>query len=404
LDKLKDKYLGSTEGVNVRQASKKLEWFTEQAGDITKGIKDPKTQVTVKFIAEDPKDLPIPLDSSVPDDRILSVCMQLKEEFPKKKVILVTNDILFGLKAAMYKISTSKYQQNLLKFSDYLGYRSEPINETTKLTVNSIYTNKKEGVKVRKTLKLQENEYCIVKGSGSARCRHNDGRIYPIDTNIRAGKIKPLNNPQAYAIDLLMDPDVKLVTLTGKAGSGKTLLSIACGLEQVLHSGVYKKLIVSRSLTVMGGKDKLGFLPGDLKSKLDPYVMPLKDAIDFVMGDENQVLEHLSDVSNPKVKPLIEIEPLQYIRGRNIRNAFMVVDEAQNLTVQDVKTIVTRIGEDSKIILLGDIDQIDNFYLSRTSNGLSQTIEKFKDSKLAGHIQLLDGVRSTIATEAADRL
>jgi PhoH-like ATPase len=320
---------------------------------------------------------------------------------------------LLGLRAATYNISTSKYQQNLLKLTNYTGHREEPIAESVRLTVDSLYqSNIWSGVKTRKSLKLQENEFCILKGGNSGRssvrCYQRAGKLFRVPSDIRIGDIEPLNNEQAYAMQLLMDPDVKMVTLTGRAGSGKTLLSIAAALDQVLgEEPEYSKVVISRSLTVMGGKDKLGFLPGGLKEKLQPFIMPLQDAIDFVLGENNDALAYLSgDFVDQKNKqpPKIEVEPLQFIRGRNIRNSIMIVDEAQNLTVQDIKTIITRISDNSKIILLGDLDQIDNYYVSRTTNGLAQTIEKFKDSEIVGHIQLLDGVRSELATEAADRL
>ena len=167
-------------------------------------------------------------------------------------------------------------------------------------------------------------------------------------------------------------------------------------------------------MTVLGGKDRLGFLPGDLKSKLQPFILPLRDAIEQILGSNHDVYEVVTgDLEATKFahkgqgrapKPIIEVEPLQYIRGRNIRSSFMIVDEAQNLTEQDIKTITTRMDDHSKLFLLGDLDQIDNFYLSRTSNGLAQTIEKFKSSSIAGHIQLKKGVRSQLATEASERL
>ena len=224
---------------------------------------------------------------------------------------------------------------------------------------------------------------------------------------------KPLNNEQKFAIDLLLDPKIKLVTLTGLAGSGKTLISVAAGLAQTLeHPQEYDRLVISRSLVLLSGKDKLGFLKGGVQEKLAPYLLPLKDAIDQLMPDSD-AFDYLtatnfndpdSNGSSSKSKPKIEIEPLQYIRGRSLRDVYFIIDESQNLTLNEVKTIVSRAGEGTKIILLGDLHQIDNPYISKSTNGLAQVIERFKDSKIAGHISLREGVRSALATEAAEKL
>jgi predicted ribonuclease YlaK len=201
---------------------------------------------------------------------------------------------------------------------------------------------------------------------------------------------------------LVEDPEHLYVT-DNYVVTHNTLIGIACGLHQTDMTEdldpLYKKLIISRSLILLSGKDRLGFLKGGLDEKLAPFILPLKDAVDQVLGEDKDGFEYLR-----KDKKILEVEPLQYIRGRSIRNAYFIVDEAQNLTRQDIKSIVTRLGDGSKIILLGDLDQIDNYYVTKSSNGLAQTIEKFKDSPIAGHIELQAGVRSMLATEAANRL
>ena len=417
LDKLKDKLIES-KARNVRLAMKSLERYTEAPGDINKGIRLKSTDVTVKFMAELDQKLPTALSFKVPDDRILGVCLALKKKYPKKEVLLVSNDINLGLKASMYGVSHTKYQDKLLEVSAYTGYRDDPIFATKRASIDKVLKSYHEGVTFsNKKYNLQENEFFLLKNHNSQiRCFFRDGRVYPLEKGkINAAGITERNLEQAYALSLLLDPDVKLVSITGPAGGGKTLLAMAAAIEQVMNyeEPLFEKIIISRSLTVLGGKDRLGFLPGDLKSKLQPFILPLKDAIEQILGSDNNVYEVVTgDVEpvkfNHKVgkhaKPLIEVEPLQYIRGRNIRNSIMIVDEAQNLTEQDVKTITTRMCENSKLVLLGDLDQIDNFYLSRTSNGLAQTIEKFKDCNLAGHVHLKRGVRSPLATEAAHRL
>jgi PhoH-like ATPase len=418
LDKLKDKLIES-KACNVRRAMKSLERYTEAKGDIMSGITLPETNVTVQFVAEQEGDsLPAALSHKIPDDRILSVCLSLAKKHPKKEVVLVSNDINLGLKASMYGIRNEKYQDKLLEVSAFSGYRDEPLPESKTLTIEKLLKAKSNGVAFNnKKVRFQENEFFLLQGdSAPIRCFYREGRVFPLPTGtIEAAGIKELNLEQAYALNLLLDPNVKLITITGLAGCGKTLLSMAAAIDQVLdrEEPLYEKIIVSRSLTVLGGKDRLGFLPGDLKSKLQPFILPLRDALEQILGADHDIYEVVTGdleatkfgkKSGKSVKPLIEVEPLQYIRGRNIRNSFMIVDEAQNLTEQEIKTITTRMCDHSKLILMGDLDQIDNFYVSRTSNGLAQTIEKFKDCSLAGHVNFTRGVRSALATEASKRL
>jgi PhoH-like ATPase len=217
-----------------------------------------------------------------------------------------------------------------------------------------------------------------------------------IHSGIPDWNIKSRNKEQAFAIDLLMDPKVKVVSLVGRAGSGKTLLSIAAGLQQTIglrsDENHYSRLIVSRPVQPLG-KD-IGFLPGTMEEKMLPWLMPIQDNLKFLMGDRTS-LEMYMD------KGKIEIEALTYIRGRSIANAFMIIDEAQNLTMHEVKTIITRVGDGTKIVLTGDIEQIDNIYVNETSNGLAHAVEKFKQYPLAGHVTFKKGERSEIATLAS---
>jgi len=209
-------------------------------------------------------------------------------------------------------------------------------------------------------------------------------------------KIDARNKEQAFALDLLLNPDIKIVTLTGRAGSGKTLCAIAAGLQQTLglrqDQNHYTRLIVSRPVQPLG-KD-IGFLPGTLEEKMLPWLMPIQDNLKFLMGDRTTLEMYIE-------KGKIEVEALTYIRGRSIANAFIVIDEAQNLTKHEVKTIITRIGEGTKIVLTGDIEQIDNVYVNDTSNGLAHAIEKFKEFPIAGHVTFRKGERSELATLAS---
>jgi PhoH-like ATPase len=208
-------------------------------------------------------------------------------------------------------------------------------------------------------------------------------------------KIFSRNKEQAFAIDLLLDPTVKVVTLIGRAGSGKTLCAIAAGLQQTigLRENHYSRLIVSRPVQPLG-KD-IGYLPGTMQEKMLPWLMPIQDNLQFLMGNDKSALQIYLD------KGKIEIEALTYIRGRSISDAYIIIDEAQNLTMHEVKTIITRIGEGTKIVLTGDIEQIDNIYVNEISNGLAHAVEKFKEFYLSGHVTFKKGERSETATLAS---
>ena len=216
--------------------------------------------------------------------------------------------------------------------------------------------------------------------------------------------IVPKNKEQAMAMDLLMDPDIPVVTLTGPAGSGKTLLACAAGLHQIMSSGnskpgtekPYSRLIISRPVFPMG-KD-IGYLPGTLQEKLEPWLVPIQDNLRFLFGNDKLTLTEYIE------RGIIEVEALSYIRGRSIQNAFICIDESQNLNRHEIKTILTRVGSGSKIVLTGDIKQIDSPHLDETSNGLTHAVEKLKEHDISGHIMLTKGERSKVATVCAEVL
>ena len=211
--------------------------------------------------------------------------------------------------------------------------------------------------------------------------------------------IVPRNKEQSFAYDLLYNDDISFVSLIGRAGSGKTLLAIAAGLEQTVGNGKsrYKKIVISRPVQPLG-KD-IGFLPGTLEEKMMPWLKPIGDNIEHITsGEEGNIMEYYMDQGK------LEVEALSYIRGRSISNAYIIIDEAQNLTAHEVKTILTRVGENTKIILTGDIEQIDNIYTNETSNGLTYAVEKFKHHPIAGHVTFKKGERSKLATIASQIL
>ena len=205
------------------------------------------------------------------------------------------------------------------------------------------------------------------------------------------------NKEQQFALELLMDPMVPVVSLVGKAGSGKTLLALASGLEQTFSSdSTYRKIVVTKPVEPVG-KD-IGFLPGTMEDKMLPWLAPIQDNLQFLMGDDKATLELYME------KGQIEVEAMTFIRGRSISNAFIVIDEVQNMTQHEIKTVLTRVGEGTKIVLTGDIEQIDNVYIDATNNGLSYVVERLKEETITGHVTLLKGERSKVATIAATLL
>ena len=222
--------------------------------------------------------------------------------------------------------------------------------------------------------------------------RVDNKSIVPVKSNMSDFvSVNPRNKEQKFAIDLLTDPDIPLVTLTGIAGSGKTYLTLLAAMSG-LNSGEYERIVITRSIQPVG-KD-IGFLPGDINDKMDPWLSPIADNFRVAFKD-------VSYYEAMREKRQIEVAPLSFIRGRTFSNTFLIVDESQNSTIHELKTIITRVGEGSKIVLLGDIEQIDTPYIDSLSNGLTVVIEKFKDSNIAGHVTLLKGERSALATVAS---
>lgn len=246
------------------------------------------------------------------------------------------------------------------------------------------------------------------------RQRGDSGELEPLTwlKRARLGRVKPRNREQSFALDLLLDPAVQLVTLVGKAGTGKTLLAIAAGLHQVADEHRYARLLVTRPPISLG--KEIGFLPGSLDEKLAPWMQPIVDNLDFLTGDamgDQQKDDRRRHGGGPKSSwadlrgmGLLEVEAINYIRGRSIPHQFMVVDEAQNLTPHEVKTIVTRVGEGTKIVFTGDPYQIDNPYVDAESNGLTWLAERLKGQALVGHMTLTRGERSPLAELAANML
>ena len=318
---------------------------------------------------------------------------------PKRKVILVTRDINMRVKCDSLEIKTEDYAPNKVVDDEkylFTGLKKHLVDDQLIdqfYSGEEIYFEKDDGV-------FFPNQFLMLvsnsneKKSALARFVNHDSKLEKVvEPKDVCWGLKARNKEQTFAMSLLNDPDIPIVTLVGKAGCGKTLLAIAAGLDQVLEQQRYKKLIVSRPVQPLG-KD-IGYLPGTMEEKMGPWLMPIQDNIDFLLNGRSKSMEMFFEDGT------IQIEALTYIRGRSISNAYVIIDEAQNLTTHELKTIITRVGENTKIILTGDVEQIDSVYLDATSNGLSYAVEKFKDHGLAGHVTLTKGERSKVATLAS---
>lgn len=344
------------------------------------------------------------------DNRILAVAKNLSLEEQTKEngrpVILVSKDALVRVKAdAIGLLSEDFLSDRVIEVDDlYSGFVE--VYVATEL-LNSFYLKGELTISEIKGQKLYPNQFVMLKdsmGSSASAIAMVDKKREKIKKLVfdQEGKqiwgIRARNAQQIMALELLLRDDIPLVTLTGRAGTGKTLLTLATGLFQTEDLGEYKKLVVARPIVPVG-KD-LGFLPGEKQEKLRPWMQPIFDNLEFLFntkkpGELDAILAGMGS---------IEVEALTYIRGRSIPDQFIIIDEAQNLTKHEVKTILTRVGERSKIVLMGDPDQIDHPYLDAYNNGLTYVVEKFKDQQIAGHVKLVKGERSALAQLAADIL
>lgn len=399
IDKLKKQ---PNTGPPARIASRLIDSFRE-VGCIAKGVNLENDIFFRVELHDDTNLLPGALKRDVVDNRILSTTLGVQEHNPDKKVILVSKDINMRIKADALGIYVEDYETDKVDFSElYSGCFTVEVPD-------DIY---KKYVKTGR-LKLEEvdisspmaNVFIRIKnGEKEAHGRYNMSkkrieRLSFGDAGVWGVRAK--NDEQKFAVDLLMDESVKVVSLVGRAGTGKTLLAVASGLEQVVERRLYKKLLIARPIMPMG-KD-IGYLPGSEKEKLKPWMQPIHDNIDFL--SENRE-EKAGDrvIAGLESMGLLKIEALTYIRGRSIPAGFIIIDEAQNLTPLEIKTIVTRAGENTKIVFTGDPQQIDSPYLDANTNGLTYLAEKLKGEEISGHITLTKGERSPLAEIAAKLL
>jgi PhoH-like ATPase len=337
------------------------------------------------------------------DHRILNSALQLQKEQKGRRIILVSKDINLRLKAKALGLHSEDYTTGKVQNISSLYTGKTILEEVNSDMINLLYEKGycPPDELLGKISAIKNHYYILKSGKKSALAYYNpfNGMLEHVEKRSVYG-VKPRNAEQAFAIHAALKPDIKLVSIQGVAGTGKTLLALAAALEQKKE---YKQIYLARPIVPLSNKD-IGYLPGDIKSKVNPYMEPLWDNLKFVQNQYNETDKEYSRITEMVNQEKLMITPLAYIRGRSLSNICFIVDEAQNLTPHEVKTIITRAGENTKIIFTGDIHQIDTPYLDSQSNGLSTLIDRLQDRELYAHITLEKGERSELANLANELL
>jgi PhoH-like ATPase len=338
------------------------------------------------------------------DHRILNAALALVKDRPDRKVVLLSKDINLRLKAKSLNLLAEDYQTGKIKDISDLYTGKTVLDNVSPKVINELY--EKGFCDYKKVIKDKpySNHYFILKSKGESHSalavfNSNTGNIEKVHKQVSYG-IQPRNAEQAFAMNAVLNPNNLLVTIQGVAGTGKTLIALAAALEQKTK---YRQIYLARPIVPLSNKD-IGYLPGDIKSKINPYMEPLWDNLKFIQSQYQDSDKEYKKITDMVESEKLHIVPLAYIRGRSLSNICFIVDEAQNLTPHEVKTIITRAGENTKIIFTGDIFQIDTPYLDSHSNGLSNLIDKMKDHSLYAHVTLEKGERSELANLASQLL
>ncbi|WP_425393046.1 PhoH family protein [Ekhidna sp.] len=337
------------------------------------------------------------------DHRILNAALTIKEQEPKRNVILVSKDINLRLKAKSLELPAEDYETGKIKNVNTLTTGKTELEDINSEDIDELFKkNVVDRKKILKRKKFPANNYFILKSEKNSVL----GYYNPLEDTVEKVEkqtvygIKPKNAEQTFAMHAMLNPEIKLVSINGVAGTGKTLLALASALEQRRN---FKQIYLARPIVPLSNKD-IGYLPGDIKSKLNPYMEPLWDNLKYIQHQFKENDKEFTRITDMVNQEKLMITPLAYIRGRSLSNIFFIVDEAQNLTPHEIKTIITRAGENTKIIFTGDIYQIDTPYLDSQSNGLSYLIDRIKDHPMFAHITLEKGERSELANLANELL
>ncbi len=390
-------------GSQARSIIRNLDSLRDK-GSLSKGVRIDKGMGMVRVSSYNPLCLPDDLDLEDSDNQIIATALSEQEIAPKsRKVVVVSRDINMRVKCDALGLLTEDYQaEQVVDHAEglYTGRSEILVDEQD---IDKFYAGEELWIDPKEHTMYPHQFIMLISNSNDKKTalakfeNYNKPLQKIVKSNKKIWSTEPRNKEQQFAFELLLDPSVPVVSLVGKAGSGKTLLALASGLEQTFGKGaLYKKIVVTKPVEPVG-KD-IGFLPGSMEDKMLPWLAPIQDNLQFLMGDDKATLELYME------KGQIEVEAMTFIRGRSISNAFIVIDEVQNMTQHEIKTVLTRVGEGTKIVLTGDIEQIDNVYIDATNNGLSYVVERLKEENLTGHVTLLKGERSKVATIAATKL
>ncbi len=339
----------------------------------------------------------------IPDHRILATAEWITNENPKRQTILVSKDINLRMKAKSLGVMAEDYKNDKIKDPQVFEKSITEIDNFKDQLIDILYNEGSFPIADSGIISQPiANEYYILKGNKSSVLGRYDAvtqRIVRVEKKVAYG-IKPRNAEQTFSLNSLLNPDIKLVSLTGKAGTGKTLLALAAALEQ--HK-LYEQILLARPIVALSNRD-LGYLPGDATEKISPYMQPLFDNLNVIKHAFNPRSQEYLKIEELLKEERLIITPLAYIRGRSLSNSYFIVDEAQNLTPHEIKTIITRAGEGTKMIFTGDLQQIDSPYLDMKSNGLAYMTDKMRQQELFSHVNLVKGERSYLAELASDLL
>jgi len=412
-------------GFNAREFSRTLDHLKEEHETLLTFVPlpDPATGgICISGAGEYVHKVPKEFDQARKDREIIATAVRWATEHPERQIVLVSKDTNVRLMGHACGITTEDYKRGRIKNVDQLSH------STTVLSIGDALVDKlmREGTLLLTELGnlaegIRENQCLTLLGTGDSHGksalaiveRQSEGIVLRrlIKDECRMWTLMPRNREQIFASALLKNPAAKLITLVGKAGTGKTLLAMAAGLEQVLDTKkkLYRKIVVMRPLVSVG--KEMGWLPGDVNEKIHPWMKPIFDNVQFLLGDERKEKNgdggnghHTYKLQQLLEQGVIELEALSFVRGRSINDAFIVIDEAQNLTPHEIKTLMTRAAGKSKVVLTGDLQQIDTPYLDAHSSGLTHVVKKFGEHPIAGHVTLVKGERSELAELAADLL
>ena len=390
---------------NAREFTRELDKLSGDKlfnGGISLGKGRGKLSIETGKIFSEKLALSFPEDT--PDHRILAITEYVQNKYAKRMVILVTKDINLRMKAKSLAINAEDYKTDKVVNLDIMQKCIEIVENFPEEYITKLY-NAPEGIPVSQfklNFKPLAHQYFVFRNNSLSVLAHYEPlkKVLERVEKTRSYGIEPRNAEQAFSLHALANDDIQLVALTGKAGTGKTLLALAAALHQERK---YEQILLARPIVALGNRD-LGYLPGDVDDKIGPYMQPLYDNLAVIKRKYNSSSREYQKIEEMQRDQKLMITPLAYIRGRSLSNVFFIVDEAQNLTPHEVKTIITRAGEGTKIVFTGDIQQIDSPYLDSMSNGLSYLADKMKGQDLFAHVNLVKGERSYLAELASNLL